>query len=268
MIYTHNLSPIAFSILGLEVRWYGLMYVFGFLIIQYLGWYLWQKFNHLDQTRPKQLLNFTKKDFENLIFWVFLFGVLGGRIGFFLFYNPQTLLQNPLQFFKVWEGGMSIHGGFLFGFLAFLYLTRQYKLPTLQTADIFVLPMSIGLFFGRIANFINAELVGHPTNGNWGIIFPNVDNALRHPSQLYHASKDLILASILCLIIYKSGFRHPGLLTAVFLIGYGSLRFFVEFFRVPDLMVGPLSMGQTLCIIMMTLGVSLIFKIIKKTKLK
>ncbi len=260
MIYTHNISPTLISLFGLEVRWYGLMYVLGFFIIQYLGWYCWRYFSVKDQNRATVFKTTKKETFESLIFWVFVAGVLGGRIGFFLFYYPNLLIADPLEFFRVWNGGMSIHGGFLFGSLTGIYLARKNKLPLLSSADVFVLPMSIGLFFGRIANFINGELYGHPTDQTWGVIFPQVDELMRHPSQLYHASKDLILALILTLIIYKAGFKKPGLLTAYFLFFYGLIRFIIEFYRVPDHYIGPVTTGQFLCVIMMALALTIAFR--------
>ncbi|MCF7917860.1 prolipoprotein diacylglyceryl transferase [Candidatus Gracilibacteria bacterium] len=237
MIWDFN--PIAFSILGLDVRWYGLVYIGGFLLTLWLGYRL-----------QKITLNspFSKEQFENAIFGVFLSGILGGRLGEFLFYSPHTLLDNFWEVFKIWHGGMSIHGGLLGSLIFLIIWTRKNKIPLLSLTDILVLPLAITLVFGRIANFLNGELVGRPTGGEWGMIFPHVDNIFRHPSQLYESGKNAFLSILIAYFFMRGYWKKRGGGTVLFVGGYGILRFFIEFFREPDGMIGWLSTGQWLCL--------------------
>lgn len=237
-----NFDPVAFSVFSLEVRWYGLSYLLGFFLCLHVGYAISQKIK----------LNMPQKTFEDLIFGMFLFGVLGGRLGEFLFYSPGTFFSHPLEVFKIWHGGMSIHGGIL-GVLLFLFWKSQKnKLPFLKLADSIVIPLALALGFGRLANFINGELVGIPTDQTWGVIFPHIDALLRHPSQLYEAGKNFFLAGVLFYGLQKKWWHQTGLLFYSFLLGYGMLRFFIEFFREPDGQLGPLSTGQGLCLLMIS----------------
>ncbi len=252
MTWTWNLDPVAFSFMGLEIRWYGLVYVLGFFLALHWGWYLWKKRN-----TPS---NLTKEQFENFCFGTFFSGVLGGRLGEFLFYSPQTFLYDFWEIFKPWHGGMSIHGG-LIGALIFAYLwSRKHKVSLLALTDILVIPLALVLAFGRGANFINGELVGRITNQSWGVIFPHIDQQLRHPSQLYEVTKNLILLGILYFGFTQKLWQKKGVLTAIFLIGYGILRFFIEYFREPDGLFGIFTTGQTLCIFMIVSGFILLRK--------
>lgn len=244
-----NLNPIAFSILGLDVRWYGIAYITGFFLALYIGRIIYE---HLISEDVK------KDAFEDLVFKVFFTGVLGGRLGFFLFYNPETLLTDPLEFFKVWHGGMSIHGGVLLGALYLMWYAKKNNLSILKLLDVFTLPLSIALVLGRIANFINGELVGRPTNVPWAVIFPHIDNQPRHPSQLYEAGKNLVNVIMLTIIFIKDWALKPGLMTSVFLIGYGVFRFLIEYVREPEIVVGPFTMGQILCLAMIAGGFTII----------
>ncbi len=246
MIYTWNLDPVALSIMGLKVHWYGLSYLAGFFIAIHLGRYLWNRYSQNPEVE--------KDIFESFVFSTFLAGIIGGRLGLFLFYAPQTLWQDPLQIFQVWEGGMSIHGGLIGATLWGLWQCKKNNWNPLKVSDVFILPLAIGLFFGRIANFVNGELYGRPTDQTWGVIFPHIDELLRHPSQLYEASKNLLIAAILWTAIKKHGFQRPGLLTAIMLVGYGVLRFLIEYVREPEIYFGPLTMGQALCVAMITIG--------------
>ncbi|MBT3349264.1 prolipoprotein diacylglyceryl transferase [bacterium] len=243
MIWTNH--AIAFSIFGLDVRWYGLVYIFGFVLCLLLGYKISQKLN----------ARATKPEWENLVFGLFFAGVLGGRFGEFLFYSPHVFFSDPLEIFKIWRGGMSIHGGLL-GATAFgIWWSRKYAVNFLKLSDSIVLPLSITLIFGRLANFLNGELYGLPTaSQNWGIIFPQIDGWLRHPTQLYEAFYSAILAGILFWIFRKNGFRFRGLPTTIFLAGYGIFRFLVEFFKVPDGVIGPLTTGQILCAAMVVIA--------------
>jgi len=256
MIYTWNLNPIALSVMGLEIRWYGLAYILGFFLALHLGWHYWQQ----------QKLGTDKKVFENFVFSTFMAGIIGGRLGLFLFYSPLTLITDPLEIFQVWHGGMSIHGGVLGATLWGLWQCKKLKLEPLKVADIFMLPLAIGLFLGRITNFINGELYGRVTDQNWGVIFPHVDGLMRHPSQLYEASKNLLLVTIIYAIIRKGGFKKPGLITAIMLIGYGVLRFMIEFFREPESYIGLLTTGQALCVVLITIGAGILYQARLKSK--
>ena len=251
MIYSWDLNPIALSLMGLEIRWYGIAYVLGFFIAMHLGWKYWQILK----------VGADKKVFEDFVFSTFIAGIIGGRLGLFLFYSPEIIFSNPIELLKVWNGGMSIHGGILGATLWGLWQCKKQKWNPLRIADIFMLPLAIGLIFGRLANFVNGELYGRATDQTWGVIFPHIDELLRHPSQLYEASKNLIIATILYAVIKKGAFKSPGLLTAIMLIGYGVLRFMIEYVREPERYIGLLTTGQALCVVMTTIGAGIIYKI-------
>ncbi len=200
---------------------------------------------------------------DDALFYGALGVILGGRIGFVLFYQLESFLQHPLDIFKVWQGGMSFHGGFLGVLVAMLLFKRKYPQPWLKIMD-FVAPLvPLGLGAGRLANFINGELWGRPTNSAWGMIFPQVDNLARHPSQLYQfALEGLLLFTILWWFSRKQ--RPVGAISALFLIGYGSFRFIAEYAREPDAYLGLLSlgfsMGQWLSLPMIVIGIWMFFK--------
>lgn len=262
MIWTWHLDPVAFPVFGLDVRWYGLCYLLGFFLCLHLGYKI-LKITHQSSPIMKQV---SKNKYEDLIFGAFLFGVLGGRLGEFLFYSPSIFWTNPFEIFKIWHGGMSIHGGIL-GAVAFLFVwTRKMKTPFLLITDSIAIPLALALGFGRLANFINGELVGIPTDQSWGVIFPHVDELARHPSQLYEMGKNFLLAGVLFWIWEKNLAKQTGFLSAFFLIGYGILRFGIEFFREPDGMVGMLSTGQVLCFVMILFGGLFCFFIQKHKK--
>jgi len=247
---------VAFSIFGLDVRWYGIAYVAGFFLTTYLGWWIFRKISFtLNKTEGRDFQKLDFKQWEDLMFGIFFAGILGGRLGEFLFYSPQVFLNNPLELFQIWHGGMSIHGGLLGALIFTIYWTRKHKISLLDISDAVVIPLSITLGFGRITNFLNGELAGIPTNSNWGVIFPQVDNLLRHPTQLYESLGSFILAGILWLILEKYAKRR-GILTAIFLAGYGVTRFIIEFWKSPDgwELLG-LSTGQWLCLVMIALAV-------------
>ncbi len=252
MKWIWNFDPIAFSIFGLDIRWYGLVYMFGFFLALYWGWFLWSKTN-LKKTIKKE-------QFENLIFGTFFFGVLGGRLGEFVFYSPKTFIYDFFEVFKIWHGGMSIHGGLLGSILFIFFWTERHKISFLSVLDILVLPLSFTLFLGRGANFLNGELIGKITDQSWGIVFPHIDNYLRHPSQLYEMGKNLFIFIILCVFFKNNFWKKRGFISGVFLFSYGILRFLIEFVREPDGMIYMISTGQALCIIMVFLGLYMIKK--------
>ena len=204
----------------------------------------------------------SKESFENMLVGLFMSGVLGGRLGFFLFYSPEVLWQAPVEILKIWQGGMSIHGGLLGGgaWLCFVAYKEKYKF--LSLTDVLVIPLSLALMFGRLANFLNGELVGTPTDQTWGMIFPHIDDLYRHPSQLYEMAKNASLFLILNKLFAQKMWKKRGFLTGAFLLGYGVLRFLIEFVREPDGLYWGISTGQWLCIIMMLVS----FWLFRQTK--
>jgi len=254
MLLYPRFDPIMFSIGPLHFRWYGMMYVFGVVS----GWLLgrWRAARPWTALTPRQM--------DDFISWAVVGVVLGGRIGYVLFYNLSYYAQNPLEIFAVWQGGMSFHGGMIGVILAAWFFARHNGLSMMQVTD-FVAPLvPPGLFFGRIGNFINAELWGRRTQLDWGMIFPGSDGLPRHPSQLYEAGLEGIALFIL-LWFYSARPRPTGCVSGLFLIGYGSFRFLVEFAREPDAQLGFvalhwMSMGQVLCLPMIALGVYLMWR--------
>ncbi len=288
-----NITPEIFSInLGgfhFALRWYALAYIVGLVI----GWRLIVAAVKHPELWPQGRPPMRPEQVEGLLTAVVLGVIIGGRLGFILFYQPGYYLQNPTEILRIWQGGMAFHGGLLGVSLAGLIFCRINKLPIIQVADALALATAPGLFLGRVANFINAELWGRPSDVPWAVIFPGreaqvcpgpeglVDQAVniacaRHPSQLYEAVLEgVILGAVLLWLAYRRGWlKIPGQLTGMFLTGYGISRFIVEYFRQPDAQffdihprgyaiflsdtVG-LTMGQLLSLPMVLLGVVLIF---------
>ncbi len=257
-MYTHNLDPVLFSIGFLAIRWYSLAYIFGILI----GWWLGKKiilnkFNNLN-------IKFNIEEFDNLITYLIVSLIVGGRLGYILFYNLEYYLLNPLNILKVWEGGMSFHGALLGIIVGTFLFGLKKKISTFFLLDVIACVAPIGIFFGRIANFINGELVGKNTDVYWGVIFPNIDNISRHPSQLYEAFLEgIILFVIINIIMFKKNYKI-GSCSSMFLIFYGIFRIFSELFREPDLQVGYLfnivSMGMFLSFFMIIAGIIIFLK--------
>ena len=255
-MYTHNLDPVLFDFGFLVIRWYSLAYIFGILI----GWWLGKKII----LKRFQNLNFDIKEFDNLITYIILSILIGGRIGYVLFYNFGYYLSNPFDVLKIWEGGMSFHGALIGIILGTYWFSIKKNIQTFFLLDIIAFVAPIGIFFGRVANFINGELVGKTTNVFWGIIFPNIDNQIRHPSQLYEAFLEgVVLFIIMNLILFKKNYKI-GTCSYVFLIFYGIFRIFSEFFREPDAQIGFLfnliSMGTILSFFMILAGTIIFLK--------
>lgn len=258
MLSYPQLDPIIFSIGPLSVRWYGLMYVIGFIAAYLLVGYQAKKFGWQKLTNHLDNLNLS------LIVGV----IIGGRLGYVCFYNPAYYLHNPLDTFAIWHGGMSFHGGCTGALIAGLIYCSRNRLHFWKAADLYVVTVPIGLFFGRVGNFINGELYGRATTVGWGMIFPGGGPLPRHPSQLYEAFLEgIVLFAILWSIKSKpwakcAGFFWPhGSLLALFLICYSMFRFIVEYFREPDPQLGLLlagfSMGQVLSCFMSAIGIGL-----------
>lgn len=250
-----NIDPVIFALGPLEVRWYSLAYIAGLLI----GWWL---MGRLNRKQPEVL---SQTQLDDLLMWVLGGVVLGGRVGYVLFYNLPYFMEYPLEALKIWEGGMSFHGGMLGVILAVYWFCRRQGISFWQVIDMAAVVTPIGLFFGRLANFINGELFGRITDSAIGMVFPHGGELPRHPSQLYEAALEgICLFLILLLVASRVDYRRTsGLLSGVFLAGYGVSRFIVEFFREPDIQLGLVgggvfSMGQLLSLPMILCGLVLI----------
>jgi len=249
MLVHPQFDPIAIRLGPLAIHWYGLMYLAGFLALLWLG--KWR-------IRSNPTRGWTGQQLDDVLFYGALGVILGGRMGYVLFYQPAQFLSRPLEIFAVWQGGMSFHGGFLGVLLAMLLFARKHGKTWLALMDFIAPLVPSGLAAGRLGNFLNGELWGRPTDLSWGMVFPQVDNLPRHPSQLYEFGLEGI-ALFLILWFYSSKPRPVGAVSGLFLIGYGSFRFLVEFTRQPDSFLGflalGLTMGQWLSLPMVLVGV-------------
>lgn len=250
-------DPVAISLGPLSVHWYGLMYLAGFIQFLLLGRL------RLRQTHIASQ-GFHYKYLEDILFTGVLGVILGGRLGYVIFYMPSHYLTHPLDIFKLWEGGMSFHGGFLGVLLAMYWMAKRHQQHFFQVTDLIAPLIPFGLAFGRLGNFINGELWGRPTEASWGMIFPAAgDLVARHPSQLYQfVGEGLCLGFILWW--YSSKPRALGAVSGLFLLGYGAFRFLAEFAREPDNFLGllalGLSMGQWLSLPMIVLGMYFLWR--------
>ncbi len=251
MLVHPQFNPVALAVGPLAIRWYGLMYLLAFVLVLVLGrWRIRQ--------RPEA--GWHVRQLDDILSWGVLGVVLGGRLGYVLFYKPGYYLTHPLEIFYVWQGGMSFHGGFLGVLLAMWLFARHEGKPWLAVTDFIAPLVPLGLGAGRIGNFINGELWGRPTDVPWAMVFPNVDMLPRHPSQLYEFGLEGL--TLFTLLWFFSARPRPlGAVSALFLIGYGSFRFLVEFSREPDDFLGllamGLSMGQWLSLPMIVAGVAM-----------
>ncbi len=258
----HNFDPIIIDFGMIQIRWYSLAYIFGILI----GWWygrLVLKRKFLDTSQNSYL-----KNFDDLIGYIIIGIIIGGRLGYIVFYNLDYYINNSSEIFKLWKGGMSFHGGLVGVIFATYIFSKLKKLNFKIYLDTISCVAPIGIFLGRVANFINSELYGAPTDKFWGVIFSKIDDVPRHPSQIYEAlSEGLFLFIILNSILLMKKIKH-GTLAYLFLIFYGTFRIISEQFRVPDEQIGyviaNLSMGSLLSAVMMVLGIFLIIKDYKK----
>ena len=253
-------DPVAFRIGPLAIRWYALAYIAGLLLaVLYARWILRQE-RFFAPGRP----GMPPEAMDDYMLWAMLGVVLGGRIGYVLFYAPGYFLAHPQDIIKVWQGGMSFHGGFLGVLVATWAYARRCGVPFLRLMDLAAAATPIGLFLGRIANFINGELWGRPTDVPWAMVFPHAGPQPRHPSQLYEAVLEgIVLFALLHMLVRRGALRRPGLVSGVFALGYGLARFTVEFFREPDRQLGFLhggwlTMGMLLSLPLMLIGLWLI----------
>ncbi|MDA8852647.1 prolipoprotein diacylglyceryl transferase [Hyphomicrobiales bacterium] len=257
-----NINPIAISIGPINIYWYGIAYMAGMI----LG--LYYALRIVSSQKVRCNLDVEKEDIEEIFLWIVLGIILGSRVGYILFYNFAFYLSNPTSIFTLWEGGMSFHGGVTGVIIAIALYSWKNSKPFLEISDIICAVVPIGLFFGRIANFINGELWGKVTSVPWGIVFPNAGEYPRHPSQLYEAGLEgLLLFIVLALIILNKGLRKKGLVSGSFLFIYSSSRIFIEFFREPDQHIGyilpNLTMGIILSIPFLVIGLFLILNSLK-----
>lgn len=256
MLSYPNIDPVALALGPLKIHWYGLMYLIGFVSAWYLG-----------RLKAKKI-GWDPEQIDDLIFYGAMGVVLGGRFGYVLFYNFPVFAENPLVLFKIWQGGMSFHGGLIGVLVAMLVFAKKYKYRFFEMTD-FVAPLvPIGLGMGRIGNFINGELWGKPTDSAFGMLVPGLGSIPRHPSQLYEAALEG-LALFVLLWLYSSKPKPTMAVSGLFLMGYGAFRFLVEFVRLPDahlgyLAFGWLTMGQILTVPMLLLGAFLMVKAYQK----
>ena len=255
MIVHPNFDPVAISIGPLSIHWYGLMYLLGFLAAILLGRYR--------ASKPES--GWQADEISDMIFYMALGVIIGGRLGYVVFYNFAYYLQNPLQIFSIWDGGMSFHGGLLGVVAAMMFYARKTHRTFLGVSDFIAPLVPPGLFFGRMGNFINQELWGRVTDVPWGVLFSTAPpGGPRHPSQLYEAGLEGLVLFIL-VWWYSRKKRRPGAVAGLFVLGYGTFRFIVEFFREPDSHLGAvafgwMSMGQILCIPMILLGLFFVLR--------
>ena len=251
-MFINNFDPVAFQILSFEIKWYSLAYIIGIVI----GW-----------TLCKQIFiknSYINEKFDDYITYLIIGIILGGRIGYIIFYNFSYYLDNVLDIFKIWQGGMSFHGGLLGVIISSYIFAKKNNQNSFSYLDQVSLVAPIGIFFGRLANFINSELYGKASDVPWSVIFIKVDNLSRHPSQLYEAILEgIILFLILIYFINKNYLKKPGLISGLFLIFYSLFRFFIEFFRVPDEQIGylifNLTMGQIISLVFASIGITIFY---------
>ena len=256
-MFINNFDPVAIQIFSIEIRWYSLAYIFGILI----GWLYCKKILIKDKNISKL--------FDDLISYLIIGIILGGRLGYVIFYNLEYFLSNPIEILMIWHGGMSFHGGLLGVLASTIIYAKKHNVNKFIFLDLIAGSAPIGIFLGRIANFVNSELYGRETNILWSVIFTKIDNITRHPSQIYEALLEgVILFFILFFFIKKNYLLKPGLISSLFLIFYSLFRFLVEFFMVPDEQVGliylNLTIGQIISLIFLSFGFYLFF--IKKNE--
>lgn len=263
-IVVNPISPVAFSVFGIDVRWYALAYIVSFILVFWL-------FAKLAKDKDSGL-KLSKKQYDDYMTWVILGVVLGGRLGYVLFYNLPFFIAHPLEIFALWHGGMSFHGGLAGVFLATLLFAYREKVSFLRMLDLAAVVAPMGLFFGRIANFINMEVMGRETNMPWGVVFNGQNEiAPRHPSPLYEAFGEGIVLFTTMLLLYKytNLKKRPGAIAGIMGMLYAVIRVICEFFRAPDAQIGfltswGLTMGQLLSGVLFMVGLVIFIYSMKK----
>ena len=257
MLLLHpSIDPVIVSFGALQIRWYGLAYVLGFLI----GIYFIKQINQHYQKKIEH------NKIDDFFIWSIIGVILGGRIGYVLFYQTSSIFINPLNVLYIWKGGMSFHGGLIGITIAILFFSKKNSINFFQLSDLVSSVAPVGLFFGRLANFINVELYGRVTDFPFAMIYPSVDQLPRHPSQLYEAFFEGIILFVILIYYSKKNYNKNnfGLITSLFLILYGVFRILIEFLREPDAHIGlflnSISMGQLLCIPLIIIGLGIYIK--------
>ena len=251
-MFINNFDPVAVNLFSVEIRWYSLAYAAGILI----GWLLSKKIFISDKD--------IKDKFDDFITYLIIGIIVGGRLGYVIFYNFNYYSNNLFDIFKIWQGGMSFHGGLIGVIIVSIWFAKKNNQKAFVYLDVVSLVAPIGIFFGRLANFMNSELYGSETNVPWAVKFIQVDNLFRHPSQLYEAIFEGLILFFILIYFRKKGFiKIPGFISGLFLFFYSTFRFIIEFFRVPDEQLGylffNLTMGQIISFIFLLIGIYLIF---------
>ena len=251
-MFINNFDPIAFQVISLEVRWYSLAYIFGLIF----GWIYCNKFLINDPDK--------KNKFENYITYLIIGIIVGGRLGYVFIYNPSYYLENLIEILMIWNGGMSFHGAVIGIILSTIFFCKKNNQNIFYYLDLVALSAPIGIFLGRISNFINSELYGRETDIIWSVKFIQVDNLNRHPSQIYEAIFEGVILFILLNFLYRKLAKKNGLISFLFIILYSFFRFIIEFTREPDAHIGliifSMSMGQIISIIFFIVGAVLFYK--------
>ncbi|MBW2990969.1 prolipoprotein diacylglyceryl transferase [Candidatus Woesearchaeota archaeon] len=257
-MFIHNINPVLVSVGPFDIRYYGLVYAVGFLVSYFLLRWIAKK---------GKIKNLTPDRADIFIIYLILGAIIGARVLLFVFYHPATLITDPLEVLRIWQGGMSFHGGLIGAVIGGLLFCKKHKIKFYQVGDFLVLPLAFFLFIGRIANFINGELVGTVTNVKWCVVFKDYDGC-RHPSQLYEAAKNLLIFFVLSVMYFKENLKNKlkdGIIFWSFVLMYGVLRFIITFWRDDPRFFG-LSGGQYLSLVMVILGIVFLFRIIRKNK--
>ena len=245
-MFINNFDPVAFNISYIEIRWYSLAYIFGII----LGW-IYIKVKYLKQKDSKIL-------FDNFISYLILGIIIGGRLGYILIYNFNYYINNLIEILFIWKGGMSFHGGVIGVIFSTYLFSKKNKIDIFEYLDLVSLGAPIGIFFGRVSNYVNSELYGKATDVIWSVKFLSVDNLNRHPSQIYEAIFEGVILFIILNYFYRSKIKTPGVISSLFLIYYSFFRFFIEFTREPDSHIGYVfmnfSIGQIICLLTFVFG--------------
>jgi len=252
-MFINNFDPVALNFFSFEIRWYSLSYIFGIIF----AWIYCKKF----LIRDEKILDL----FDDLISYLIIGVILGGRLGYIIFYNLSYYSKNILEVFMIWEGGMSFHGGLLGVIIATYFFSKKNNINPFLFLDLISISAPIGIFLGRIANFINSELYGRETDIFWSVKFEKIDNTFRHPSQIYEAIFEGVILFILLSFIFKKHiYKSPGFISALFLIFYSLFRFMIEYTREPDPQLGIIfayfTLGQLISIIFFIFGLFIYFK--------
>ena len=249
-MFINNFDPVAFNIFSLEIRWYSLSYIFGLVI----GWYYCKKI-----TSDKFISNI----FDDFISYLVIAIIIGGRLGYVILYNPTYYLKNPIEILMIWNGGMSFHGALIGIIIASYIFGNKKNINNFIFLDLVAVSAPIGIFFGRISNFINSELYGRSTDIFWSVKFIKIDQLTRHPSQIYEAIFEGIILFIILSLFFKKLENRPGIISSFFLIFYSFFRFFIEFTREADSQIGylifNLTMGQIISMLFFIAGISLFY---------